>query len=1162
MAQHPYDRQTAEMEYIQEKTPLRTVSDTPKSAPSVETVTNFISKFTAVGNNLISLLSSLLAAFLILYSGYVLYDTFSTQATARNSWDLLLEEIDDGEAPLAEAIAAINSDYRCWLTVYDTKIDYPVLQGQDDLYYANHDIYGNTSLTGAIYLAANNSGDFSDTYNLIYGHHMADGIMFGALDSFESLDYFNSHRTGEIITKDRVYDLNFFAVLDTDAYESMVYDVGDRDLGALRAWLQNNNAMIYDAQAAQGDKIVALSTCRDATTSGRLVIFATMTERVLLPMEVENYEAEYDAQSHSAADQIKVTLPEGTTVEYSVDGGLTWSKTPPAVENVMRDTQTQEVTAITVMVKAFHPDYGRAAEASFTMKVLPKQVTVTADPAGKIYGDDDPQPFTAKTEGTIGEDSVVIDSITRAEGEDVGTYPITPAGETEQGNYTVSYVPGVFTISPKTGLELVVNGFDDVYDGQSHAASAGCNDPEATVEYSVDGGETWSATPPSIKDVIRNADQSVGQINVTVRATKPNYVTVTASTVLRVTPKTVKVTANDNGKVFGGAEPTLTASVSGTLGSDGVDYTISRAAGESVGTYAITPSGDAEQGNYHVEYEPGTFTITPAPEGIALTATGYTGTYDGQRHPVSASAVAADGTPCTIEYSTDGGATWSTIVPGITNVIRNADNSVGSQTVLVRATNPSFSPSEIREVTLRVNPAPVVITADNKIKDYGSADPALTATVSGTLNGDVLSYTITRDPGEQPGSYPIRPAGAREQGNYSVTFVPGSLTVSALTMNLTAIGYTGVYDGAVHSVTANVNVPDAIIEYSVNGGAWTTTPPGRLNFGTDTVTVRATRPGYTTVEQTVQLNVTRSPVTVVVNNATKVIGTADPAFTYTVTGTIGNDTVAFTIGRAAGEAVGTYPITANGQAIQGNYIVTYVPGTLTITAAAGGGVNPPGPPNPDNPQPLPTQPPEPEEIVEEEPPLAQFVNGFRPTGGTHGEKAWALVNLICLLATIYLFVPLLHLKDKYGRIKQMKAFNEEKSALFDKPDLEEEERRERERILDTALAMKNLDNVRAALAEITGEDFANAVEELYYHVTVFARRFRLGFGLELVDVIAAIVAFVLTEDMRLPMVLIDKWTPLMLILLLICWVLDVRLMRYREETPAEEDTEEKEAQPV
>ena len=1168
MAQHPYDRQTAEMEYIRETEPPRTTGETPKSAPSADTVADFIAKFTAVGNNLISLLSGLLAAFLILYSGYVLYDTFSTQATARNSWDLLLTEIDESESTLAQAIAAVNDDYRCWLTVYDTKIDYPVLQGQDDLYYANHDIYGNTSLTGAIYLAANNSGDFSDTYNLIYGHHMADGIMFGALDSFETLNYFNSHRTGVIITKDRVYDLHFFAVLDTDAYESMVYNVGDRDLEALRAWLQDN-AMIYDAQAAEGDKIVALSTCRDATTSGRLVIFATMTERVLLPMEVENYEAEYDAQSHSAADQIKVTLPEGTTVEYSVDGGQTWSQTPPAVENVMRDPQTQEVTALTVMLKAFHPDYGRAAETSFTMKVLPKAVTVTADPAGKIYGDADPEPFTATTAGTIGEDSVVIGTITRAEGEDVGTYPITPAGAAEQGNYTVTYVPGVFTISPKTGLELVVNGYDDVYDGQTHAASASCNDPEATVEYSIDGGETWSATPPSIKNVIRGADQSVGQITVNVRATKPNYVTATASTILRVAPKTVTVTANDSGKVFGGAEPTLTASVSGTIGSDSVDYTISRTAGENVGTYAITPSGDAEQGNYHVEYEPGTFTITRAPNGIALTATGYTGIYDGQRHTVSANAAAADGTPCTIEFSTDGGATWSTTVPGITDVIRNADNGVDGQTVLVRATNPNYDPSVITEVTLRVDPAPVVITGDNKIKDYGSADPALTATVSGALNGDVLSYSITRDPGELPGSYAIRPAGAAEQGNYSVTYVPGSLTISALTMNLTATGYSGVYDGVTHSVTASVNVSDAVIEYSVNGGAWTTTVPSRLNFGADTVRVRATRPGYTTVEKTVRLSIARRPVTVVVNDASKVAGTADPAFTYTVTGTIGNDTVAFTIGRAAGEAVGDYPITANGQSVQGNYIITYVPGTLSITAASGGSTNPPGPsstPSPSNPPatptPLPTQPPEPEEIVEEEPPLTQFVNGFRPTGGTHGDKAWALVNLICLLLTIYLFVPLLHLKDKYGRIKRMKALNEEKNALYDKPDLEEEERRERERILDTAVAMKNLDNVRAALADITGEDFANAVEELYYHVTVFARRFRLGFGLELVDVIAAIVAFVLTEDMRLPMVLIDKWTPLMLILLLICWVLDVRLMRYRDEVRAEEEAEEKEAQPV
>lgn len=56
----------------------------------------------------------------------------------------------------------------------------------------------------------------------------------------------------------------------------------------------------------------------------------------------------------------------------------------------------------------------------------------------------------------------------------------------------------------------------------------------------------------------------------------------------------------------------------------------------------------------------------------------------------------------------------------------------------------------------------------------------------------------------------------------------------------------------------------------------------------------------------------------------------------------------------------------------------------------------------------------------------------------------------------------------------------------------------------------------------------------------------------MIDTIAAIVAFILTEDMRLPMVLIDRWTPLMLLLLAVCWVADVLLLRYREEEQEEE----------
>lgn len=1150
MAQEPYHSYT--LDDIQP-------ASAPESAPSTSTVDTFIAKFTEGGNMLVSLLSKLLAAFLILYSGYALYDTTYTMTSARNSWDVLEEIIVEDGTPLAQAVAAITPNYRCWLTVYDTKIDYPVVQGEDDLFYASHDIYGKSSLTGAIYLAANNSGDFSDSYNLIYGHHMADGIMFGALDYFETESYFNSHRTGEIITDNRVYDLNFFAVLDTNAYEPMVYRAGSRDLDELRAWLKQY-ATFYDEEAAEGDKIVALSTCRDATTSGRLVIFATMTERMLLDLTVTDYNAPYDAQTHSAADQIHVNLPEDTTVEYTTDGGVTWSKTPPTVQNVMRDGDGT-VQSLAVTVRAFNEQYGRA-EKTFTMTVTPKPVTVTADAAEKFYGDPDPAAYTAVTTGTLGSDTVSY-TVSRAEGENVGTYPITPAGETEQGNYTVNYVAGTFTIKPKPGITLTPHNYKGTYDGQSHTASADCSDPEALVEYSTDGGVTWSTTLPSIRNVVRNGDNTVGEITALVRATRPNYETATATVTLKVNPATVTVTAVNSGKIFDTEDPTLTAIVSGTVGSESVSYTVTRAEGEDVGTYAITPAGEAEQGNYHVNYVPGTFTISPA-DGLRISATGYTGTYDGQTHSVIASASAPDGSACTIEYSTDGGLTWVTTAPSITNVIRNADNSVGSQTVLVRATNPNYDPSAPVQVALQLNPKAVTVRSLNRTKTFGTPDPDFTdrynsLEVLGLLPGENVTFTVSRAPGEALGTYAITPTGAAQQGNYSVTYIPGTLTITPLgILTLTANGYIGVYDGVTHYVQATANVPGATVAYSVNGGPWTTTPPSRLNVGADTVRVRATMLGYEPVEiDNVDLIITYRPVTVTANNATKPIGTADPVFTATVTGTIGGDRVNYTLGREPGEALGTYAITPTGAVIQGNYSVTYVPGTLTITAAAGGG-------NPNNPQP-PTQPPAPEEIEDIEPPLAQFVNGFRPTGGTHGDRAWALVNLICLLTTIYLFVPLLHLKDKYGRIKQMKKLNDEKTELFDKPDLEEEERQEREKILDTAVTMKSWNDVRATLADITGEDFADAVEILYYHVTEFVKRFRLGFGLELVDVIAAIIAFILTEDMRLPMVLIDKWTPLMLILLVICWVLDVRLMRYRDEVPAEEEEkaeEEKQAQPV
>ena len=257
------------------------------------------------GNGLVSALAGLLAVVLILYSGYVLYDSFATEYGAySDSQDLLKYKpvvMADGKAAAnAEDLSSVNADYRAWLTVDNTLIDYPVVQGRDDLYYASHDAYGRPSLAGAIYLSAANSPDFLDSYSVIFGHHMDNGAMFGSLDRFRDSGYFHEHQAGTVITRDSVYTLTLFAVASTDAYENQVYSVGDRAKEVISFLTGDRkgdagigtNVLIYDREAAAGAvKVVALSTCADANTNGRLVVFGKLEEKATVTLTV-HYEAD------------------------------------------------------------------------------------------------------------------------------------------------------------------------------------------------------------------------------------------------------------------------------------------------------------------------------------------------------------------------------------------------------------------------------------------------------------------------------------------------------------------------------------------------------------------------------------------------------------------------------------------------------------------------------------------------------------------------------------------------------------------------------------------------------------------------------------------------------------------------------------------------------
>ena len=1109
----------------------------------------------SMGDSLISLLSGLLAAFLILYSSYVLYDTFYTQDRAFNStWDLLQykpEIIEDGATPLSgrNTLADILEDYRAWLTIYDTHIDYPVMQGPDDLYYASHDVYGESSLTGSIYLAAANSPDFSDSYNMIYGHHMDNSAMFGELDKFLKEDFFEQHREGILVTPIGVFELKTFAVITTDAYESKVYTVGDRMtevLDFLKNPDEKTEVVIFRPEETEGaEKIVAMSTCASAETNGRLVVFATMHRVDLLKLDVESYVGVYDGRPHGVS--ATPSIDNGTVVEYSLDGE-TWTTEIPTGTDVGR---------ITVYIRATNPYYG-SATGTATITITPAPVVVTARDASKVYGSPDPE-FTADVTGLLDNTRIEYELNRVGGDENVGTYNdvIVPSGASLQGNYSVTYVPADFTITPSSALTVIAGGYDGVYDGENHPGSGSSNVPDGTViEYSTDGGKTWTTTPPSIHDV--------GSSDFLVRATNPNYYPATDSGTLTVTPAPAVVTAQNSSKAYGDPDPVFSAVVTGVVDGFEIRYNLTRPSGEeAVGSYprTIIASGEALQGNYSVTYVPGNFTITAAEDELSVVGTDYYGVYDGRPHYAEATANIMQGT--TIQYSTDG-VTWSVNPPSITGV--------GSITVYVRATNPTYG-TATDTLTLTVVPAPVVVAANPATKVFGAQDPRFTATVNGVVDGFNIQYTVARTGNDEAvGSYPnvIVPTGAANQGNYTVTYVPAAFTITPTTgLDLTAQGYEGVYDGETHSVIASSQFPGTVIVYSTDGGkTWTTTPPSITDVGRQEVLVRATNPNYESVQIPVILQITPRTVTVTAQSASKLYGNHDPEFYASVDGVVDDFQIEYSISRpGAGtdEAVGRYEdsIIVNGPANQGNYTVVYIPGNFTIINNHGEGGNDPDPKNGDG-----GNDPEPEDIGENDTPLVTFFNRFTPNLG--GTPAWALVNLLCLIATFYLLLPILHLRDKFGRSKVMEKLNESENLLRKEEELEEDEEQTLLMINRKAVELREQEKedateetvaaaVRTAEAEgfpdVTEEEFKTAVDVLFYQIKKFLKRLRIGTGLEAIDAIVALIVFILTEDMRLPMVLIDKWTPLMILFLVICWVLDVRLARYREEVLADEEEE-------
>lgn len=181
-----------------------------------------------------------------------------------------------------------NPDIYAWIQVPNTKVDYPVLQSEEDNYYLSRDINKQDSKPGSIYSNACNGKDMEDAITIFYGHDMKAHTMFGSLHLFDEEEFFEENDTILVETAEALYTYVIYGVYNyNDNYIPAVFAVdeaqGAQDfIDSLEECAKEGDKLTHVRQGetlTADDKILVLSTCISGQDDRRLLVVAKQTNR-------------------------------------------------------------------------------------------------------------------------------------------------------------------------------------------------------------------------------------------------------------------------------------------------------------------------------------------------------------------------------------------------------------------------------------------------------------------------------------------------------------------------------------------------------------------------------------------------------------------------------------------------------------------------------------------------------------------------------------------------------------------------------------------------------------------------------------------------------------------------------------------------------------------
>jgi hypothetical protein len=637
-----------------------------------------------------------------------------------------------------------------------------------------------------------------------------------------------------------------------------------------------------------------------------------------------SYQSSNTAVAMIVSGKIHVVGAGSTTITASQAGNAAYKAAMDQTQNLVVDKKdiTLTLNASPVITKVYN--------GNTTAVLAAPNYTLVGLEGGDEVNPSGTASYDTKEVGT--GKTITVNSFVLS-GPESNNYHLTTSSATVTGKITAKSISLTLNASP---------AIIKVYDASLTATLAGAN-------YALTGVESGDAVTVSGTASYDTKSAGTGKTItagsfVLAGTQKDNYSLSTASATVTgtITAKPITVTLNATPlieKIYNGSTAaTLTSTnysltgvesgdavaVSGTASYDTKDA----GTGKTIMVNSFALSG-AQANNYQVSTPSATVTGTITVKTITPTlntSPSITKVYDGNTNATLASSnYSLAGVEAGDLVGVSGTASYDSKTKGAGKTVTAASltlNGAQKDNYILSATSATTTGSVIA--------MPITVTADVTSKTYGETDPAFTYTFTPTLAaGDAFSGTLTRTAGESFGTYAILQGSVTVSPDYSISYVPASLTINKKTIDVTADAKNKTYGAADPSFTY-ASTPALVTGDAFTGALTRTTGE---NVGTHAIQqgTLALSSNYILNYTPADLTIGKKTINVNADAKNKTYGDTDPLLTYAFSPVlVTGDAFSGALTRTAGENVGTRSIQQGTLALSSNYTLNYTPADLTI----------------------------------------------------------------------------------------------------------------------------------------------------------------------------------------------------------------------------------------